>query len=89
MEELVSLLLQGLIEGVFGALIFVPIGFLYLYIRHRNGKKVQQVLTEEYANSYANAGQVVFLNLVAAAGIVLVLGLIVGAPLLHWFNSLK
>ena len=41
---------------------------------------------EKLVNSYANAGSAVVLNIVAATGIVLVLGLLL-APLIQWLKN--
>jgi hypothetical protein len=71
-----TLLFGGLIEGVFGLTVFSIIGFLYLYVRYRNRMQVRRALVKEYESSYANAGQVVALNTVAAIGILLVVGLL-------------
>lgn len=75
-EELLTFLFGGLIEGVFSLAIFSAIGFLYLYLRYRNQMKMRRALVKEYESSYANAGQVVVLNTVAAIGILLVVGLL-------------
>lgn len=48
-------------------LIYFPIGFLYLWIRYRNGEKVAEAKKEKYENSYAVAGATL---LVSAVGVV-------------------
>ncbi|SNC65747.1 hypothetical protein SAMN06265337_1377 [Hymenobacter gelipurpurascens] len=87
MEELFSFIIAGLVEALFGVLVFVPIGFIWLYSRYRNTQIVEDILAREYDNSYANAGQVVVLNTVAAIGILLVLALLFFAPLAHWLHN--
>lgn len=77
----------GIIEQIFAGLLFIPLGFAYLWLRYRNQAKVKETLAKEYENSYANAGSAVLLNSVAAVGIVLVLGVIVVMPLLHWLSN--
>ena len=71
----------GIVEQLFAPLLFIPIGFVYLWLRYRNKARVKETLAKEYENSYVNAGMVVVLNTAAAIGIMLVLGLIIVALL--------
>ncbi|WP_298519011.1 hypothetical protein [uncultured Kordia sp.] len=49
-------------------IIFWPIGYLYLWIRYRDGEKVAKVKRELYENSYSVAGAQL---LISAFGVVL------------------
>ncbi|WP_345070634.1 hypothetical protein [Hymenobacter fastidiosus] len=86
--EIVRFILRILIENVMTALALVPIGFCYMYLRYRQSWLVRRVVRKEHEDSYTNVGQVVALNMVAGVGVVMVLGLIVGAPLWHCFHQL-
>ncbi|WP_188814438.1 hypothetical protein [Hymenobacter cavernae] len=90
MEEffgwLVQVFMEGVVEYFLPSVVFGVIGFSYLHLRYWSKVQVQQVLVREYDNSYSNAGRVVVLNTVAAIGILLVLGFMIGAPVLHWLG---
>jgi len=90
MEELFGWLVQvfweGVVECLLVSFVFGAIGFSYLHLRYWSRLQVQLVLASEYDNSYSNAGRVVVLNTVAAIGILLVLGLVIGAPVQHWLS---
>ena len=59
-------LFAGILEQMFANLLLLPVGFVYLWLRHRNKLRVKETLAREYENSYANAGSVVLLNTIAA-----------------------
>lgn len=77
----------GIVQQLFANLLFIPIGFVCLWLRYRNQAQAKETLAEKYENSYTSAGSAVVLNTVAAIGIALVLGPIVVAPILHWLNN--
>lgn len=57
-------------------ILFAPIGWVYLWLSHRNRTKIKQILSEKYDNSYENAGSDAFptvLGALAIMGIVLFL----------------
>ena len=37
-------------------ILYYPIGWLYLWLRYRNKKKIKEVLKNEYDNQYYDAG---------------------------------
>ena len=37
-------------------LLYIPLGFIYLWLRYRNKGKVKKILEEEYENSYYYVG---------------------------------
>ncbi|AII50447.1 hypothetical protein N008_00425 [Hymenobacter sp. APR13] len=76
MEELFTVLFEVLMEGIFSTIVLAPVGFVYLYLRHRSRMQARRVLIKEYESSYANAGLVVVWKVVAAVGILLVLALL-------------
>lgn len=59
------------------------IGWLCLWVWYRNRKKVQQVRDEQFAGSYGAAGRIFILNLIAGAGAVTMIGIII-ALVIHW-----
>ena len=77
--ELLGEIIKGLISNVvlstvLGA-VLTMVGFCYLHLRWRRRAIVHRVLTKQYEGSYANAGLVVSLRMVAATGIALMLSL--------------
>jgi hypothetical protein len=77
----------GIIGEIFTNLLCIPIGFVYLWLRYRKQAQVKAALVRKYEDSYANAGSEVVTNIIAAVLILLIFGLIVVAPLLHWLRS--
>ena len=77
----------GIVEELFANLLFIPIGFAYLWLRYRNQVRVRETLAKEYENSYANMGRAFVLNTIAAIGIGLAVGALMVAPLLHWLKN--
>lgn len=61
-------ILQPLLEFIF-FLIFSAIGWVYLLIRFRNFEKMKNEVRERHNGKYSNAGKMVGLNVVVAAGI--------------------
>jgi hypothetical protein len=41
---------------VSSSILYIPIGYLYLWLRYRKKEKVKKVLNEEYDDRYYNAG---------------------------------
>jgi hypothetical protein len=87
LESLIEAILAPIVEGLFTWLLFVPIGALYLFIRHRGSARRQQVLAQKYEGSYANAGQAAVLNGVIIMMIVLLVGMVAVLPMLHWLRG--
>lgn len=51
-------------------------GWLFLWVRYRDGEKVAQALEEEYENDYYNAGMILFLNIIVLLFLAGILGLL-------------
>ena len=73
MEEIFS----AIFREVLTFLLLAPIGFAYLFLRYRNKVRVQKELASKYENSYANVGQVIILNTVAALLALVMAGLVI------------
>lgn len=41
---------------IHSSILYIPIGYLYLWLRYRKKEKVKKVLSEEYDNRYYYAG---------------------------------
>ena len=80
-------LVGEIVRDFFMLIILTAFGFCYLHLRYRNRVVVAQMLISRYEGSYANAGILASLQLVAACGILLVLGLVSSicwSPLVEW-----
>ena len=86
MEEVFSIIFGEIIALV----LLAPIGFAYLFLRYRNKVRVQRELMSKYENSYANVGQVVILNTIAALLALAMAGLVILAivtPIMSWMRG--
>ena len=86
MEEIFS----AIFGEVLAFLLLVPIGFAYLFLRYRNKVRVQRELASKYENSYANVGQVIILNTIAALLALAMAGLVILAivtPIMSWMRG--
>jgi hypothetical protein len=59
MEILGFILIEIILSGI---------GWVCLYVWHRDRKKVERIKNEEYAGEYSSAGRVMILNLIAGVG---------------------
>lgn len=66
MEILGFILTEGILSGI---------GWVCLYIWHRDRKKIEKIKNEEYAGQYSYAGRVMILNLIAGIGAVAMFGI--------------
>jgi hypothetical protein len=57
-------------------IVVAVIGFIYLHLRYRNRQKVLEVVNGEYEGHYSVVGMVVCLNVVAGAGFVAMVALV-------------
>ena len=71
-----SELITGIVEQFSRLAVLAMIGFCYLHVRYHNRLLIARILIRRYENSYANAGLDAALKLLAASGIILVLGLL-------------
>ena len=86
MEEIFS----AIFEEVLAFLLLAPIGFAYLFLRYRNKVRVQRELASKYENDYANVGQVIILNTIAALLALAMAGLVISAivtPIMSWMRG--
>ena len=61
-------ILHPLLEFIF-FLIFTAIGWVYLFVKFRNFEKMKKEVREQHKGKYSNAGKMVGLNVLVAAGI--------------------
>jgi hypothetical protein len=64
-------------------LIFSGIGWLCLYVRYRNKKKMEEIKVRKYAGEYSAVGRIMILNLIAGIGAISCFGIVVSA-LFYW-----
>ncbi|MEM6721000.1 MAG: hypothetical protein AAF611_16840 [Bacteroidota bacterium] len=60
-------------------LIYIPVGFLYLWIRYRNGEKVAEAKKEKYENSYSTAGATLVVSTVGVVFFIVLSIILIGA----------
>jgi len=58
-------------------IIFSGIGWVCLYVWHRDRKKIEKIKNEEYAGEYSSAGRVMILNLIAGVGAITMFGIVI------------
>ena len=87
-------LMEEIFSAIFGEVLafslLAPIGFAYLFLRYRNKVRVQRELASKYENSYANVGQVIILNTIAALLALAMAGLVILAivtPIMSWMRG--
>jgi len=56
--------------------IFSGIGWVCLYVWHRDKKKIEKIKNEEYAGEYSSAGRIMILNLIAGVGAITMFGIV-------------
>ena len=72
-----------------GEIIFPIFGWLYMWIRYRNKRKVELVLAEEYDNSYTEAGGMLVYGLLRVVGALFALLLLFGIIMVVVFAITK
>ena len=68
-------------EDLFGFILFEiilsGIGWVCLYVWYRDRKKVEKIKNEKYGGKYGVAGMVMTLNLIAGAGAIAMIGVVI------------
>ncbi len=75
--EIILEIVGSFVMFIVTEVVLAGLGWLCLYVRYRNRKKMEEIKNKKYAGEYSAVGHVMILNLIAGAGAIGLFGMLV------------